>query len=299
MAVKVGSARINEKGGITGGKAGDQTGGEVSTQNWYLHNKGWTVIRPKASNAAEKIAKCMEMACANSHIGYCQSHRESLKSAAGRYNYDVSKVKSNVEVDCSALVRVCCLYAGINAGNFTTSSEVSVLKSTGEFEILTSDKYCKSSDLLKRGDILVTKTSGHTVVVLNNGNSVQESGKSYTGNSIVEYLNSIGMNSSKANRARLAEQYGVSGYDCSAEKNMELLDKMRNGQGADYYPKYTGKSLKIDEVLKAIGVPEKYRGKWNNRKPIADKNGIVNYKGSMLQNMKLISLAKAGKLKRV
>ena len=35
MAVKVGSARIDENGKAHGGKAGDQTGKEVSTQNWY------------------------------------------------------------------------------------------------------------------------------------------------------------------------------------------------------------------------------------------------------------------------
>ena len=39
MAVRIGSARINEKGTTTGGKAGDQTGGEVSIQNYYLHRK--------------------------------------------------------------------------------------------------------------------------------------------------------------------------------------------------------------------------------------------------------------------
>ncbi len=41
--VKLGSARIDENGHATGGKAGDQTGKEVSTQNWYKHNKGWRV----------------------------------------------------------------------------------------------------------------------------------------------------------------------------------------------------------------------------------------------------------------
>ena len=32
MGVRVGSARSNENGGVNGGKAGDQTGREVSTQ---------------------------------------------------------------------------------------------------------------------------------------------------------------------------------------------------------------------------------------------------------------------------
>jgi N-acetylmuramoyl-L-alanine amidase len=66
-----------------------------------------------------------------------------------------------------------------------------------------------------------------------------------------------------------------------------------------YYPKYTGLSYGIDTVFKAIGVPENLRGKPANRRPIASKNGIVNYTGRIDQNLKLIALAKKGTLKRV
>ena len=45
MAVKIGSARIDENGKAHGGAAGDQTGKEVSTQNWYSRN--WRVFRAK------------------------------------------------------------------------------------------------------------------------------------------------------------------------------------------------------------------------------------------------------------
>lgn len=66
-----------------------------------------------------------------------------------------------------------------------------------------------------------------------------------------------------------------------------------------YYPKYTGSSYGIDTVLKEIGVPENLRGKPANRKPIATKNDIINYTGSLSQNLKLVALAKKGTLKRV
>ena len=55
MAVKVGSARIDENGKIHGGRAGDQNGKEVSTQSWYKHKKGWRVLRCKNAEKAEKI----------------------------------------------------------------------------------------------------------------------------------------------------------------------------------------------------------------------------------------------------
>jgi len=66
-----------------------------------------------------------------------------------------------------------------------------------------------------------------------------------------------------------------------------------------YYKKYTGKSLKVDTVLKAIGVPKKFYGNWQKRRCIAEKNGIENYIGLLEQNEKLIKLAKSGKLKKV
>lgn len=175
VEVKIGSARSNEKGAVTGGKPGDQTGGEVSTQNWYLHKKGWVVIRPKDKAVAEKIAKCMEMACANDNIGYCQTHRDDLRKISVKYKYSVDKVKVEVEVDCSALVRVCCLYAGVKVDDFNTESQVKKLKNTGMFEVIRDKSVCNGSDKLKRGDILVTKTKGHTVVVLTNGENAGSS----------------------------------------------------------------------------------------------------------------------------
>ncbi len=67
---------------------------------------------------------------------------------------------------------------------------------------------------------------------------------------------------------------------------------------SEYYPKYTGNSYGIDTVFKAIGVPASYCGSYKNRKPIAKANGIPNYTGSQNDNLKLITYAKQGKLKR-
>lgn len=67
----------------------------------------------------------------------------------------------------------------------------------------------------------------------------------------------------------------------------------------NYYKKYTGKSGVLNTVLKAVGVPAKYCGDWKARKPVANANGISNYTGTASQNIKLINLAKQGKLKKV
>ena len=57
MSLVVGSARIDENGHISGGKPGDQTGNEVSTQAYYVHSKGWYCLRPKSITVANAIQK--------------------------------------------------------------------------------------------------------------------------------------------------------------------------------------------------------------------------------------------------
>ena len=167
--VKIGSARIDENGNATGGKAGDQTGREVSTQSWYKHAKGWRVFRAKSAAVAEKIAQDMQWACDNKHIGYDQGQRLTLYDVAKPLGFNCRRVEKNCETDCSALVRVCCAYAGISLPNFRTPTEPAALLDSGAFVELKGSKYTDSDKYLKRGDILVTRTQGHTVVVLSNG----------------------------------------------------------------------------------------------------------------------------------
>ena len=66
-----------------------------------------------------------------------------------------------------------------------------------------------------------------------------------------------------------------------------------------YYDKYSGKSTNIDDVFKYIGVPSCYRGSYSKRKKVAIKNGIKAYIGTASQNLRLIDLAKQGKLQKV
>ena len=171
MAVLIGSARSSY--GNT--NPGDQNGGrEVSTEKYYVHSKGWIVLRAKDPDAREKIAVAMERACANNDIGYDQSTRLTLFNNVKDFGFDPAKTTKKVNTDCSALVRVCVHYAGIEVDNFITSNEVSKLMATGEFDKFSDDEHCKSSDHLLRGDILDTRTKGHTVVVLSNGAKAHE-----------------------------------------------------------------------------------------------------------------------------
>ena len=174
MAVAIGSARSDERGKISGGTAGDQKNGkEVSTQNYYVHSKGWRVLRAKDAAKRKLLAAAMKAACANNKIGYDQYQRNTLYNAAAKVGFDPAKVTTACETDCSALVRVCCAYAGIKVGDFNTSTEVSTLLATGAFTELTGDKYTTKSDFLREGDLLTTRSKGHTAIVLNNGSKAE------------------------------------------------------------------------------------------------------------------------------
>lgn len=177
MAVLVGSARSSY--GNTA--AGDQHNGqEVSTQNWYLHGKGWRTFICVLPGAGELIAEAMRKACSNDYIGYSQGSRNTLYNDVKDKGFDPSKTSRKVNTDCSALVRVCIRYAfhklGIscNIPDFITSSEANVLLKSGYFKELKGDKYNKKADYLPAGAIQVTKTKGHTIVVITSGSKVED-----------------------------------------------------------------------------------------------------------------------------
>lgn len=299
MAVRIGHASISENGTITG-NAGDNNSKEVCIRNWYQHSSGWVVLHCKDTSKREKIAEAMEKACKNDDIGYDQYQRDTLFNNVKDKGFDVSKTTKKVETDCSALVRVCIAYAyGKDiAGNIRTISEPDILVKTGEFEKLTSDKYCKSSDYLMRGDILCTPVSGHTVVVLDNGAKV---GNTSTKKSIEEVAKEV-IDGKWGNGAARKSKLEAAGYNYG-EVQAKVNSLLKAASSDEYYPKYTGSSYGIDSVFKAIGVPEKFLGTYagggyKNRITIAKAQGISNYTGTKIQNLKMIDLAKQGKLKK-
>ena len=164
MSVIIGSARIDEHGHATGGQAGDQKQtsspdyrGEVSMQNFYVHSKGWLIFRAKNPVHATELAKAMERACNNKNIGYDQYQRDGVVVHG-------TNAKSPTECDCSSLVRRCIIEAtGKDPGNIRTITMPDMLPITGLFEDTIT---YTSGTTLYTGDILCTKTSGHTVIVV-------------------------------------------------------------------------------------------------------------------------------------
>lgn len=237
MGVVIGSARIDERGKLLGGKAGDQkqTGaqdfcGEVSMQNFYNHKKGWHILRAKDADIALKLASSMITACNNINIGYDQNQRLGIISKG-------TGSKEKTECDCSSLVRRCIIEAsGKDPGNFNTETEAAALKKTGLFEA--ARKY-ENGVTLYTGDIIVTCVKGHTAIV--------------------------------------------------------TAGAARNINEAGYYPIYNGNTTSIVAALTSVGEKDP---SYVHRIAIAIANGIEGYKGTALQNTKLLNLLKQGRLKK-
>lgn len=233
-SVIVGSARVDELGKYSGGTAGDQKQkstpdrkGEVSMQDFYVHKKGWKVIRPVNPLNATDIAKAMERACNNKLIGYDQGQRLNILKATTR-------TTKATECDCSSLVRECIIEAtGIDPGNFTTQNEVSALAKTKLFH--PAVEY-KTGMRLLSGDVLVTRSKGHTVIVVQGEAAATPKPVEYfpqclsPTRSIVDGLVIIGANGSFENRIRIAAANGFPNYTGTVHENTTLLNLLKNGR---------------------------------------------------------------------
>lgn len=203
MPVKIGHASINENGKVSGGAPGDQTRKEICIRNWY--NKPWgAVIRAKDTALADRMAVACETICVNDLVGYSQNRRNSLHDEARKVGYDLKKIKTPCEADCSSFVTVCAIASGVTEleyeGNApTTRTMIKSFFKTGKFTILTETQYTHSDKYLKRGDILI-KEGSHTVMVLTNGvgeytlPTIRRGSKGEYVKKLQEVLNSHGYN---------------------------------------------------------------------------------------------------------
>lgn len=183
--VMIGGASGDENKQGRGGQAGNQTGKELKIQKWY--NGDWhTVIRPKTAELAEKLAIQCEGACNNMNIGYDRDERNTILPAAKAAGWNLAKINTPCECDCSALMSMCCICCGLPekyfyTGNLRTTKNIATAcQKTGDFFILTGPKYTSEKSYLKRGDILVSNT--HTCMVLQNGKNAN-AGIPYEGSS--------------------------------------------------------------------------------------------------------------------
>lgn len=171
--VKCGWASIDERGRVSGGKAGDQTGREVKLGDWYNFNQSMC-LRWKNRKKAKKYAEAVKKLCLSPLVGYDQSDRITLYNALKASNWNLNKFLKKgkkVECDCSMLV-ACCINivakkALISSAIYTGNLE-NLLMKTRLFKKYTGYKYCDVYEYLMTGDIL-NAPCHHVISVLSNG----------------------------------------------------------------------------------------------------------------------------------
>lgn len=257
MSIMVGSARIDERGNASGGAAGDQKQtsakndltGEVSMQKMYSHSKGWYILRPKSAAHAVKMADLMKAACNNANIGYDQGNRLGVVQHG-----IMTAVKT--ECDCSSLVREVVKEAtGKDPGNFTTANEAAALEATGLFESKRS-YVSQSATPVYDGDVLVTKTKGHTVIVVSGNARKAASGSS---SAPVPSVSTAKIESAKGFDKTLAGTYKTIGslyLRAGAGKGKPELVVMPNNTTVRNYGYYTlvdgTKWLYVQTTIKSV-----------------------------------------------
>lgn len=175
----------DEKGGIKGGKAGDQKS-EWVLKKWY--NRPWNhILRYPDINVGTLIAQMGIDAALNNHIGYDQGQRTTYWTQLKKVGYYPAKITVNCEEDCSAGVSSNVKGAGFllgikalqNVPICSSRNMLSEFKKAG-FKDLTDSKYTKGYQYLLPGDILLY-TNHHAATNVSKGKNV-----SYT------YVNVIG-----------------------------------------------------------------------------------------------------------
>lgn len=106
--------------------------------------------------------------------------------------------------------------------------------------------------------------------------------KQYKGDSIVTYLQTLGINSSYNNRKKLASQYGIRGYKGTAAQNLQLLNNMRDGKHSQVKTPKLRKGSKVSIKGNARNysrstkrIPNRYKGKQYTVQQIGDDDVLI------------------------
>jgi len=163
-----------------------------------------------------------------------------------------------------------------------------------------------NADAASTSALLEKLKAGGSASVLQNvagvtvGQQQQNQTSTYSGTSIVDYLNSVGEDSSYSARAALAAANGIANYTGTAEQNTALLNKLKSSTATQTQTQntqtqqttttptstYTGAS--VVDYLKSIGRDSSY----SSRAALAAQYGISNYSGTAAQNTQLLNLLK-------
>ena len=136
---------------------------------------------------------------------------------------DVAIYRRDFEKICQAIARELALYLGKTIGNSNQSNNTSKTEEKKDVKPVQKPK--------------TEHKSKQTT---------------YTGNSIVEYLDSIKVDSSFENRKKLAEQHGIKNYKGTAEQNLQLLEILTQGKKVEKSTQVNAKTTATDNRIDTV-----------------------------------------------
>lgn len=226
----------DERGKYTGGKPGDQTGGEWAIINWY--NRPWKcVLRHPDAAVREKIAQLSEAAARNNLVGYCQGHRGTYWQHLKASGYDPAKITVKCEADCSSGVAANVKAAGYLLGvralqnvstDMYTGNQRQALKNAG-FAVLTDAKYLTSDAYLLRGDILLND-GHHTATNITTGSKAVQNRPGTTGKPGAAAGEQKHTVKSGETLGKIAALYGTTVQKLASYNGIANPDKINAGQ---------------------------------------------------------------------
>lgn len=160
-------------------------------------------------------------------------------------------IATKTEADCSSLVRACCIEAGFDTGEFNTASEGTALDKTGMFE---GRKSVTSTTELFDGDIIVTKTKGHTAIVVNGNPRKASSSTEQNKPATASELFKVGRN--------YTLQSDMYVRDSAGGQKKPFTKMSTNAKSNGYADKDGNGILKKGTVVTCKGVQEKDGGVW-------------------------------------
>ncbi len=172
---KVSNCGGDEHRGVSGGKAGDQTGTEWYVREWYDFGQD-VVLRHPDTKVRALIASMAAEAANNDKIGYDQSERETFWEFLARAGYIPSYITWACEADCSSGTAAVVKAVGYRLGmdslksvpvSLWTGNMLQSFKAAG-FSVLTDERYLRSGDYLLAGDIILNQRT-HVNICVTNG----------------------------------------------------------------------------------------------------------------------------------
>lgn len=161
MSVIIGHATGDENGAARGGAAGDQTGKEVRTANWYIRKGGWDVMLVcKDKLIAAKAAIYCKQICLDDSFGYDQNERWTAWKQIQALGIAGA---GDSEVDCSSLMDICYLLAGLEVDRGYTGNLEKRYMATGLFIAYKDEKHLTDSAYAEVGCMYLA--AGHHVVM--------------------------------------------------------------------------------------------------------------------------------------